>query len=159
YQKACALLALNGLAALCYDPIDQGERFQLLDEAGKPLIGGTSGHSMIGVGSMLLGQNTARFEIWDGIRAIDYLQSRKDIDPKKIGCLGNSGGGTQTAYLVALDDRISAAAPSCYITSFERLIATIGPQDAEQNIFGQLAGGLDHADYLMLRAPTPTLVC
>lgn len=159
YQKGCALLALNGLAALCFDPIDQGERFQLLDEAGKPLIGGTNGHSMIGVGSMLLGQNTARFEIWDGMRAIDYLQSRKDIDPKKIGCLGNSGGGTQTAYLTALDDRLVAAAPSCYITSFDRLIATIGPQDAEQNIFGQLAAGLDHADYLMLRAPTPTLVC
>lgn len=159
YQKACALLALNGIAALCFDPIDQGERFQLLDDAGKPLLGGTGGHSMIGVGSMLLGRNTARFEVWDGMRAIDYLQSRKDIDPKKIGCLGNSGGGTQTAYLVALDDRISAAAPSCYITSFERLIATIGPQDAEQNIFGQLERGLDHADYLMLRAPTPTLVC
>lgn len=159
YQKACALLAVNGIAALCFDPIDQGERFQLLDDAGKPQVGGTAGHSLAGVGSMLLGRNTARFEVWDGMRAIDYLQSRAEIDPKKIGCLGNSGGGTQTAYLVALDDRVAAAAPSCYITSFERLIATIGPQDAEQNIFGQLERGLDHADYLMLRAPTPTLIC
>jgi hypothetical protein len=73
--------------------------------------------------------------------------------------MGNSGGGTQTAYLLSLDDRIAAASPSCYITSFERLIDTIGPQDAEQNIFGQLERGLDHADYLMLRAPTPTLMC
>ena len=52
-----------------------------------------------------------------------------------------------TAYLMALDDRISVAAPSCYITSLERLFATIGPQDAEQNITGQVAAGMEHADY------------
>ncbi len=114
---------------------------------------------MLGVGSMLLGRNTARFEIWDGMRGIDYLQSRPEVDPNRIGCTGNSGGGTQTSYLMSLDDRIIAAAPSCYITSFERLLSTIGPQDAEQNIFGQLAFGMDHADYLMMRAPTPIIIC
>ena len=87
------------------------------------------------------GSNTARFEIWDGMRAIDYLQSRPEIDPQRIGCTGNSGGGTQTSYLMALDDRIHAAAPSCYITSLPRLLATIGPQDSEQHLFGQLAVG------------------
>ncbi len=60
---------------------------------------------------------------------------------------------------MALDDRIAAAAPSCYITSLERLFATIGPQDAEQNITGQVAFGMDHADYATLRAPRPTLFC
>jgi dienelactone hydrolase len=114
---------------------------------------------MLGVGSMLLGRNTARFEIWDGMRGIDYLQSRPEVDPTRIGCTGNSGGGTQTSYLMSLDDRIIAAAPSCYITSFKRLLSTIGPQDAEQNIYGQLAFGMDHADYLMMRAPTPILIC
>ena len=64
-----------------------------------------------------------------------------------------------TAYLMALDDRIAVAAPSCYITSLERLFATIGPQDAEQNITGQVAAGLDHADYVTMRAPRPTLLC
>jgi dienelactone hydrolase len=111
------------------------------------------------MGCVLLGQNTARFEIWDGMRAIDYLLSRPEVDPKRIGCTGNSGGGTQTSYLMALDDRIICAAPSCYITSLPRLLATIGPQDAEQNIFGQLANGLDHADYIMMRAPSPVLLC
>lgn len=159
YAGFGALCAFNGLAALVFDPIDQGERHQWRDADGKFTLWGTAGHNMIGVGSILLGRNTARYEIWDGMRAIDYLQSRPDIDPEKIGCSGISGGGTQTAYLMALDPRIKAAAPGCYICSlYGRLIRTNGPQDAEQNIFGQLALGMDHADYCMMRAPAPTLL-
>jgi hypothetical protein len=60
---------------------------------------------------------------------------------------------------MALDERIVAAAPSCYITSLERLFATIGPQDAEQNVTGQVALGIEHADYLGMHAPRPTLLC
>jgi len=159
YQRVGILLALNGMAGMVFDPIDQGERSQILDENGKAPMWGTRSHTMLGVGCILLGQNTAGYEIWDGMRAIDYLRSRDDIRPHRIGCTGNSGGGTQTSYLMALDDRIVAAAPSCYITSFDRLLNTIGCQDAEQNIFGQLAFGMDHADYIMMRAPRPTLVC
>jgi cephalosporin-C deacetylase-like acetyl esterase len=157
YQTMGAFLALNGIAGLVFDPIDQGERSQMPSQL--PRLAGTSAHTMLGVGSILLGRNTARFEIWDGMRGIDYLQSRPEIDPKRIGCTGNSGGGTQTSYLMALDERIGAAAPSCYITSFERLLDTIGPQDAEQNIYGQIAFGMDHADYLMMQAPLPILIC
>jgi hypothetical protein len=92
------------------------------------------------------------------MRAVDYLQARADIDPARIGATGISGGGTMSAYLSALDERIAAAAPGCYLTGFRRLLETIGPQDAEQNIFGQIATGLDHGDYVMLRAPRPTLI-
>lgn len=160
YQTACALLARNGVAALIIDPVGQGERYQHLDEEGNiELPSTTAGHSLLGLGSILLGQNTARFEVWDGMRAIDYLESRDDIDATRIGCMGNSGGGTQTSYLMALEDRIVAASPACYITSFEKLLETIGPQDAEQNIYGQIAAGMDHADYLFMRAPTPVLIC
>lgn len=160
YQSVSMLLAINGMAAFLVDPICQGERLQFLDQCGKPLVkGATVGHSVIGLGSILLGKNTASFEVWDGMRAIDYLQSRGDIVPTKIGCTGNSGGGTQTAYLMALDDRIQVAVPSCYITSFARLLNTIGPQDAEQNIFNQVGFGMDHADYILMRAPKPTLLC
>ena len=159
YQRACVLLAKNGMAVLCYDPIEQGERYQLLGDKGKPILGGTQAHCMVGVGSILLGRNTATFRIWDGIRGIDYLTSRKEIDPKRIGCTGNSGGGTLTAYLMALDDRIVCAAPSCYLTSFRRLMDTIGPQDAEQNIHAQIAFGMGHADYIHMRAAKPTLMC
>ncbi|MGA2255632.1 MAG: alpha/beta hydrolase family protein [Thermoguttaceae bacterium] len=159
YQTMGALLALSGMVALVVDPIDQGERGQYLGKGGWPDSWGVDAHFLLGIGSTLLGRNTARFEIWDDMRAIDYLQSRPEVDPKRIGCTGNSGGGTQTSYMMALDDRVQAAAPSCYLCGFPALLSTIGPQDAEQDIFGQLAFGMDHADYIMMRAPRPVLMC
>jgi dienelactone hydrolase/pimeloyl-ACP methyl ester carboxylesterase len=158
-QRGAILLAKNGFVALVYDPIGQGERSQLLDKLGNPAIkGSTSEHTMCGIGALLVGRSAASYRVWDGIRSLDYLVSRPEVDAKKIGCTGCSGGGTLTSYLMALDDRIAAAAPSCYITSLERLFATIGPQDAEQNVTGQVAFGMDHADYIFLRAPKPTLL-
>ncbi|SIO22824.1 PKD domain-containing protein [Singulisphaera sp. GP187] len=158
YQRICISLAKNGMAALCYDPIGQGERLQLLDDQGKAaILGSTTEHTMAGIGSLLVGRSLASYRIWDGIRSLDYLASRPEVDPKRLGCTGNSGGGTLTAYLMALDDRIAVAAPSCYLTSLDRLFSTIGPQDAEQNITGQVAFGMDHGDYAILRAPKPTL--
>jgi cephalosporin-C deacetylase-like acetyl esterase len=176
YQRISILLARNGMAALCYDPIGQGERYQLLDFENEyetfpqvtyrlpvphPRVRYlcTQEHTAMGIGCILLGTNVAQYRIWDGMRAIDYLQSRDDIQNDKIGCTGNSGGGTLTAYLMALDDRIQAAAPVCYLTTFRKLIDTRGAQDAEQNIFGQIAFGMDEADYVMMRAPRPTLIC
>ncbi|WP_165221272.1 alpha/beta hydrolase family protein [Aquisphaera insulae] len=161
YQRACILNARNGLAVLTYDPIGQGERYQRLDDGGKPAVhdGSTVEHTLVGTGAILVGRQAASYRVWDGIRALDYLASRPEIDATRLGCTGNSGGGTLTSYLMALDDRIAVAAPSCYITSLERLFATIGPQDAEQNITGQVAAGLDHADYIAMRAPKPTLLC
>jgi dienelactone hydrolase len=158
YQRAAILLARNGMAVLCYDPIGQGERFQRLDAQGKPVIRGTTEHTMAGIGALLIGRQEANYAVWDGMRALDYLAGRPEVDPRRLGCTGNSGGGTLTAYLMALDDRIAVAAPSCYITSLERLFATIGPQDAEQNITGQVAAGMEHADYVTMRAPKPTLM-
>ena len=159
YQRICICLARNGLAALCFDPIGQGERVQWLDDKGKGRLGSTDEHTSAGLGALLVGRSTALYSVWDGIRSLDYLASRPEIDPERLGATGNSGGGTMTAYLMALDDRIKAAAPACYITSLERLFATIGPQDAEQNITGQVAFGMDHADYVTMRAPKPTLMC
>lgn len=159
YQRACAFLAVNGIAVFCYDPIGQGERAQILDESGKQKYGSTIEHTLVGVSCIPLGTNVAAFRIWDGIRGIDYLQSRGDIIKDKIGCTGNSGGGTLTTYISALDDRVFCAAPSCYNTSLKDLILKDGPHDGEQCIAGQLAFGMDHADYLMARAPRPTLVC
>ncbi len=157
YQRMAILLAKNGMAVLCFDPIGQGERYQLLDARGKPVVRGTTEHTMEGIGALLVGRQLASYRIWDGMRALDYLAARPEVDPDHLGCTGNSGGGTMTSYLMALDDRISVAAPSCYITSLERLFATIGPQDAEQNIIGQVALGIEHADYATMRAPKPTL--
>ena len=143
YQRASILLAKHGMAALCYDPAGQGERYQILDptkqrttfeEAAHVAVPHpnvrfmcTTEHTLMTLSSIPLGANFAQYRIWDGMRAIDYLQSRKDIRADKIGCAGNSGGGTETAYLMALDDRIVAASPGCYLTTFRRLIDSKGP--------------------------------
>jgi dienelactone hydrolase len=178
YQRVSILMAINGIAAFCYDPIGQGERYQTFAPDGTPLsaeydvnpnslrrLEGIPGgprfnpveeHTLVGIGSILVGRNTATYRIYDGMRCIDYLVSREDIDGQRIGCTGQSGGGTLTAYLMALDERIVCAAPACYLTTFERLLATSGPQDAEQNIFGQIAFGMDQGDYVLMRAPRPT---
>jgi dienelactone hydrolase len=158
-QRMGILLAKNGLAAMCYDPIGQGERSQILREAGKAIHGATTEHFLVGIGAILVGTNTAQYRIFDGIRGIDYLEGRSDIDGQRIGCTGCSGGGTLTSYIMALDDRVGCAAPACYLTTFERLIDTIGPQDAEQNIYAQVAFGMDQTDYVLMRAPKPTLIC
>ncbi len=158
-QRFGIMFARHGMAAICFDPIGQGERSQILDDEGEPLfVGTTTEHMLIGVGSTLVGRNTASYRIWDGMRAVDYLCSRPEINSSKIGYTGCSGGGTLTSYVMALDDRIRCAAPACYLTNFRRLIETIGPQDAEQNIFSQIAFGLDHPDYVIMRAPKPTLI-
>ena len=68
------------------------------------------------------------------------------------------GGGTHTAYLAALDDRIKVAMPSCYITSWRRLLETIGPQDAEQCIPPWIGQGLDHGDFVLAFSPKPYLI-
>ncbi|HEX7900264.1 MAG TPA: acetylxylan esterase [Planctomycetota bacterium] len=158
-QRGSILLAKHGIACLNYDPVGQGERLQVLKPDGKSAFrGSTDEHTQIGTGALLVGWSAATFRIWDAIRSLDYLASRPEIDPSRLGSTGCSGGGTLTSYVMALDERVLAAAPSCYVTSLERLFATIGPQDAEQNIPGQVAFGLEHADYVTMRAPRPTLL-
>ena len=158
-QRVGIMLARHGMAVLCFDPIGQGERSQILTDHHEPEHSGTTTeHFLVGVGSILVGRNTASYRVWDAMRAIDYLVSRPEIDATKIGFTGCSGGGTLTSYVMALDDRVACAAPACYLTTFRRLIESIGPQDAEQNIFGQLAFGMDHPDYILMRAPRPTLI-
>jgi len=160
YQHIVMNLASKGFAVLAMDPVGQGERLQYYDpEKGGSVIGGpTSEHSYAGLQYLLIGKTMAMVRLWDGIRAVDYLCARPDVDPERIGVQGRSGGGTMSAYLGAMDSRIAAAAPECYITSFRRLFQSIGPQDAEQNLLGQIALGLDHGDFLLARAPKPTLV-
>ena len=160
HQTLAALGAMNGLAVFVFDPIEQGERFQNFDADGKMTFWGTAAHNMLGATSILLGRNTATFEYWDNARALDYLQSRDDVIADRLGVAGNSGGGTQTSYLMALDDRVACAAPCCFLTGFYgHLTHVLNPQDAEQNIFGQVAFGMDHQDYPIMRAPKPTLMC
>src|SRR5262245_35253482 len=155
YQRTCILFAKNGLAVLTYDPIGQGERYQVLGPDRKPRARGTSEHTLVDVGALLVGTCSAQYFIWEGIRGLDYLASRPEVDPKRLGCAGNSGGGTMTAYIMAIDERVACAVPNCFITSVEKLYSTVGPQDGEANLRGLVAAGFGHSDYFILRAPRP----
>ncbi|MBX2871311.1 MAG: acetylxylan esterase [Saprospiraceae bacterium] len=159
YQGVILNLVEKGFVVLAFDPIGQGERYQYLDAEGQPNRGGpTNEHSYAGVQAMLTGASIARYMINDGIRAVDYLLSRPEVDSKRIGITGRSGGGTQSAYIAAFDSRILAVAPENYITSFRRIWQSNGPQDAEQNFLAAMQRGLEHADLLAIRVPKPTLV-
>ena len=162
WQHVLVSLARRGFVAFTWDTLGQGERAQFYDtdlETSKlGETGYTTEHTMIGAQCLLAGDNIARYTIWDGIRALDYLLSRREVDATRVACTGNSGGGTHTAYLSALDDRIGVAAPSCFITSWQRLLESIGPQDAEQCLPPFLKDGLDHADFIYAFAPKPYII-
>lgn len=96
-QARCIKLAQMGFMVLTYDAIGQGER---------NIPGNT--HHDAGYALLPLGETIAGWMVWDSMRAIDYLLSRPDVDPKRIGMTGNSGGGLNTFYASALDRRIRA---------------------------------------------------
>ncbi len=160
YQHVILNLVKKGFIVFAFDPVGQGERQEYFDpKTKKSMIGEpTKEHSYSGTQAFITGSSQARYMIWDGIRSVDYLLSRKEVDPARIGITGRSGGGTQSAYIAAMDDRIYAAAPECYITNFTRLLQSVGNQDVEQNLFNEIIRGIDHADLLSVRAPKPALI-
>lgn len=158
-QRIGANLAAKGIVVLAYDPVGQGERQQAYNsQFGRSIIGGsTEQHFVNGAQALLAGESVARYFIHDAMRGIDYLLTRKEVDPNRIGASGCSGGGTQTMYVSALDDRIKVAAPSCVMNSFEYVIP--GPVgDSEQSFPGFVSEGLDQSDWVYLFAPKPWLI-
>ena len=150
--------ARSGVIALAIDPLGQGERLQYYDPEKKAsTIGGSTGeHGEANIPAMLLGEDIARYFINDSMRGVDYLLSRRDVNPNRIGALGCSGGGTSTAYLAALDDRVKVAGVACYITSFKELLpSATGVQEAEQSIPHFIEQGLDFGDWVEAFAPKP----
>ena len=158
-QLIAANLALKGFVVLTYDPVGQGERQQAWSpvQNGSLIGGSTEQHTTLGAQSLWIGQSFARYRIWDAKRALDYLASRPEVDPDKLGASGCSGGGTVATYISALDPRVKVAAPSCYVNSFHEVFP--GPTgDAEQSVPNFIASGFDIADYIELFAPKPWLV-
>jgi len=160
YQHVILNLVDKGFIVFAFDPIGQGERLQYPGKNnGKSNLGHpTKEHSYAGIQTLLTGTSITDYFIWDGIRILDYLETRPEVDINRIGMTGRSGGGTQTAQIAACDERIYAIAPENYITSFKRLLQSIGPQDAEQNPYNGIIKGFDHADYLHIHAPKPALI-
>lgn len=156
-----ALFAMNGFVVLSYDPIGQGERLQYPnpEKAGTSLASRPTGeHGEASLQPMLIGDTFARYEVWDAMRGIDYLQSLPFVDPHRIGAFGCSGGGTITALVGALDPRLAAVGTACYITSFDKLLPSIGPQDAEQSTPRFISSGLGFPDWIEEAAPRPYAV-
>jgi dienelactone hydrolase len=159
YQSFCQGLARMGYVVLIYDPIGQGERLQYGHLKGKEGPGvGVGEHLYAGNQQFLVGEFLGAWRAWDGIRALDYLLSRPEVDPKHVGITGNSGGGTMTTWLCGLESRWTMAAPGCFITTFRRNLENELPADTEQCPPHALALGLDHSDFLVCMAPKPVLV-
>lgn len=158
-SHAAMLMASNGIAVLVVDPIGQGERLQIIDREGKPLTrGATTEHTLLNAGFNLLGTSLAAQEYWDNHRALDYLLTRKDIDPEHIGVYGSSGGGTQTAYYIGLDPRVKVAAICSFFSTRERTMELQGPSDGCQHIPYEGREQLEVPDFALMMAPRPLLI-
>jgi hypothetical protein len=158
-QRLAANLALKGFVALAFDPIGQGEREQTWDaQLQGPLAGwSVPEHIQAGAQSILIGEAAGRYFLWDARRALDYLESRPDVDASRLGAAGCSGGGALTTFAGALDPRIKVVIPACYPNSYRVLFA--GPDPDTEMVFPEfLARGLDVADFVELTAPTPWLI-
>jgi dienelactone hydrolase len=150
YQSFAQGLARLGYIVLIIDPIGQGERYQYVDAALKPVQGGNvREHLYVGNPQFLVGEFFGTWQAWDAIRALDYLQTRPEVDGKRVMVTGNSGGGTITTWCCALEPRFVAAAPSCFINTFRRMFESEQPADTEQCPPHTLALGLDHADFFV----------
>lgn len=161
YQYQAALYAANGIATMVVDPPGQGERFQLIDRDGNnPARGGsgTNEHTLLLMNSLIVGESVVKDELWDNLRAIDYLYSRPDIDTSRIGCFGFSGGGTQAEYLLAFDSRIKVGGIGGYFTQRRRSIEVIAPQDGCQHLPGEGLKALEQVDFITAFAPKPLII-
>ncbi len=159
YQSAYISLARSGFIVLSYDPIGQGERRQYWNpktdvvDVGGPVFE----HSMAGQLLLLFGENLTGYLVWDGMRAIDYLLTRPEVDPERIGCAGHSGGGTLTKFIAVADQRVQCAAILEGGTANQWPTRGIGIADIEQNLFPAALDGIDNVDLHAAIAPRPLL--
>ncbi len=159
YQSFAQGLARLGYVVFIFDPIGQGERLQYPNAQLKSRIGvGVREHLYAANQQLLVGEFLGAWRAWDGIRALDYLLTRPEVDARHVGLTGNSGGGTMTTWLCGLDERWTMAAPGCFVTSFRRNLENELPADSEQCPPRALALALDHEDFVAALAPKPVLL-
>lgn len=159
YQSFAQGLARLGYICLIYDPIGQGERLQYVKEDLSPRFRpGVTEHLIAGNQQFLVGEFLGMWRAWDGIRALDYLLTRPEVDKNHVGVTGNSGGGTMTTWLCGVEQRWTMAAPSCFVSTFRRNLENELPQDTEQCPPKAVALGLDHDDFLAALAPKPVII-
>ncbi len=144
---------------LTIDPIGQGERLKYLNDSLRSWVGGPVFEHMCPANQqVLVGESLASWMTWDAMRGIDYLLTRREVDPAHIGVTGNSGGGTQSTWQCANDRRITMGAPSCLVTTFRRNLENELPSDSKQYPPFALAEELDMSDFLAAMARKPALI-
>ncbi len=156
YHAVCLGLVQKGYVVLIYDPFGQGERYQYLTDDGQKILPSpTREHSMSANPLFLMGSHLMALRCWDGIRGIDYLCSRPEVDTTRIGLTGNSGGGTVTLHLTPLEDRIKVAVPVGTVTGPEMALGSGGIGDGEQNLPMLVPFKITHADLMAAAWPRP----
>ena len=104
------------------------------------------------------GYTPAGVEAWNCIRALDYLESRPEVDPERIGVTGRSGGGAYSWWIAALDDRIKVAVPVAGITDLENHVVDGTVEGHCDCMFMVNTYGWDYAQVAALVAPRPLLI-
>ncbi len=119
YQHHGAWLAEHGYVCLTVDTLQLGE-----------LQGLHHGTNNLGMWWwQTLGYTPAGVECWNGIRALDYLQSRKEVDPDRLGVTGRSGGGATSWWVAAADDRVKCVVPVAGIADLQaHVVAGVAPR-------------------------------
>lgn len=163
YQRCCQGLAQLGYLVLGFDPMGQGERVYYPDAKGQRsrLASPDSEHTTPGKQMLLNGDTATRMQVWDAVRSLDVLAAHPLVDAKRLASTGQSGGGTLTMLLAAVDDRLAAAAV-CSGNTENVACAHFNPpgstDDAEQNLIGSGPAGFDRWDLLYPLAPKPLLI-
>lgn len=102
------------------------------------------------------GVNPVGLMTWNNMRGVDVLCSRPDVDPERIGCTGASGGGQQTMYLMAVEPRLAAAAPTVMISCFSRIL-DLDTAHCYCNHVPAIARYTDEPEMCAVFAPKPAL--
>ncbi len=142
----------RGVGALCLEQRAFGERRER-DQAN---VCAHSGCHDAAMHALHLGRTLVGERVYDVDRAIDYLLTRPEVDPARIGVLGNSGGGTVSVFAAALLDRLAFAMPSCYFCTFRESILSL--YHCMCNYVPGLQQDAEMADIVGLFAPKPVVV-
>lgn len=103
-----------------------------------------------------IGQTMAGYRVFETMRCVDYLLTLEEVDAKRIGCMGISGGGLVCSFATAIDDRISAAVVSGYVNTFQASILSI--HHCVDNYVPGLSMIAEMPDLISLIAPKPLLI-
>lgn len=144
-QSRCIGLAKLGFVALVYDPFGQGERAVPGNEHGQNLR------------AVLVGRCNLSYMVWDTMRAIDYLETRPDVDASRIGVTGASGGGLNTLYASAIDERIAVSVPVAYYFEFGEFLS-LGAWHCPCNHVPGVLSFADTTRLAALIAPRPLMI-